>query len=140
MASERIPALASYLVKVVAPHLSEMIERLQRGRWHGTGSLIDEAFENARDRVDYRQIHRIFGVCDRCLDDRDRESLASMSHLCNEAIASAWENQKLWDRRRTNNTRANLICNLANYHIRCWMECRGMDIAEARRLRDGGDE
>jgi len=127
-------------MKVLAPHLSEMVGQIQQGFPQDPSSLIDDAFELARDRVDSRRIHLIFGACDKCGDDRDQESLESVNHLCDEAIASALGNQKLWDRRRTLNTRANMICNLANGHIRAWMEARGMDVAEARRLRDGGDE
>jgi len=117
-----------------------MIGQIQQERPQDPSSLIYKAFGEARDRADHRRIHQIFGACGQCGDDRDLEALASACHLRNEAIASAFENPKLWDRRRTLNTRANLICNLANSHIKTWMWARGMDIAEARRLRDGGEE
>ncbi len=137
MASERIPACASYLVSNAAPHVAEVIRRLRQESRQNWQSLLDQAFESSRATL---CPERIQAILQGCCDHWTQEAYVSAVRLHNEAIAAAVQDRAVWDRRRTARTRRRLLVRLADDHIRRWCADRGMDPLEAARLRDGGGD
>jgi hypothetical protein len=137
VASERIPACASYLVDNAAPHVAEVIRRIRQESRQNWQSLLDQAFESSRATL---CPERIRAILQGCCDHWTQEAYVSAVRLHNEAIASAVQERSVWDRRRTARTRRRLLVRLADDHIRLWCADRGMDPLEAARLRDGGGD
>jgi hypothetical protein len=135
VASERIPAAASYLVGNAVPHVAEVIRRIRQESRQNWQSLLDQAFESSRATLCPERIRAILGGC---CDDWTQEAYVSAVRLHNEAIVGAVQDRAVWDRRRTTRTRRRLLAKLADDHIRRWCADRGMDLAEAARLRDEG--
>jgi len=135
MASERIPACASYRAINAAPHLAKALQEFRRQPETSWQALLDQFFESARASLDPARVQAILGSTD---DGWVGESYAAAVGLCSQALTTAVKNQATWDQRKTARTRRGLIVKLANDHIRRWMEVRGMDVGEAARLRDGG--
>ena len=135
MASERIPACASYLVSNAVPHVAEVIRRLRQESRQNWQSLLDQAFESSRATL---CPERIRAILQGCCDHWTQEAYASPVRLHNEAIATAVQDRAVWDRRRSARTRRDLLHSLAHDHIRRWAKNRGMDLGEVLRLRDEG--
>ena len=86
MASERIPACASYLVSNAAPHVAEVIRRLRQESRQNWQSLLDQAFESSRATL---CPERIQAILQGCCDHWTREAYLTAVRLHNEALASA---------------------------------------------------
>ena len=111
MASERIPACASYLVDNAAPHVAEVIRRIRQESRQYWQSLFDQAFESSRATL---CSERIRAILEGCCDHWTQEAYVSAVKLHNEAIASAVQDRAVWDRRRTFRTRSRLLAFLTN--------------------------
>ena len=121
---ERIPACASYLAGKAALHLADAISTaMQNSDRVFPPSLVNEAFESARESLCPKRLRAIMGTTG---DNWTREAYASAIKLSNESLVSAFGDRALWDRRRTARTRRRLLAKLADDHIRRWCADRGM--------------
>jgi len=105
VASERIPACASYLVSNAAPHVAEVIRRLRQESRQNWQSLLDQAFESSRATL---CPERIRAILQGCCDHWTQEAYVSAVRLHDEALATAVKDRAVWDRRRTARTRRRL--------------------------------
>jgi|GEM_PF-3468823 len=137
MASERIPACAYYLVDNAAPHIAEVVQRSRNESRQDWDSLLDRALKSSRASLCPKRIRAILG---QVVDDWTQEAYVSAVRLHNEAIASAVQDRRIWDRRRSARTRRNILHSSAISHIWRWADDRGMDLGEVLRLWDGGGE
>jgi len=135
MSNERIPIVAMHLAGNVAPYVADVFSRVRENSSDGIATLIERAFEKAKDDLNVDLVRSIMGPLD---NEWTRESLVSVVGLCNEAIYTAMKNRSLLDRRRSPRTRRELLRSLADDHIRRWMTDRGIDPGEAYWLRDEG--
>jgi hypothetical protein len=124
MVGERIPICAIYLMDNAAPYLANAFTvAVQDDNWVCTRSFFNEIIDLARDTIDDSEIERIMGETE---DVWTWESCEAAVRLSREALAYAVRDRALMDRRRTTQSRYELIRTLALRHISSWAKDRGI--------------